>query len=359
MESLVKKQELIEVLNKRGLRFTWNSPLEGMGRTYKLDDVRKERGMAWMLRAACKRQEAVHAVANCRRAPVIPNPDDNEEEDSIVHRPLVVVGGSVLGTPTTGVGAGAGAGGAIGPSPAGTPTPGRTPKSPGPVLGESAPAVATTLRQAAGLYKHSAENVLPELKDSLPGERPNELLASMAHTMRLICLAEAQAASARRAEEKGTAHGLLCKLHMGVHDLYKEADKMLGDHVSDFNFIGKKLQAYILLGITTHRARAHRAAAEEAAAANDIGEAIASCDAAAKHLARSVGAAGETEAWRAAAGEEAEALAAIRAKFVRENEVVFFEKVPEKPAKNLPEGKVIVAEIEHVPCEQLQNLFVE
>ena len=174
-----------------------------------------------------------------------------------------------------------------------------------------------------------------------------------------MCLAEAQAATARRAEEKGTAHALLCKLHVGAHDLYKAADKMLGDHVSDFNFIGKKLQAYVLLGITVHRARAHRAAAEEAAAANDIGEAIASCDSAAKHLARSVGAAGETEAWRAAAGEEAEALAAIRAKFVRENEVVFFEKVPEKPAKNLPEGKVIVAEIEHVPCEQLQNLFVE
>ena len=34
-----------------------------------------------------------------------------------------------------------------------------------------------------------------------------------------------------------------------------------------------------------------------AALGSDIGEAIASCDAAAKHLAKSVGAAGETEAW--------------------------------------------------------------
>ena len=234
-----------------------------------------------------------------------------------------------------------------------------TPKSPGPVLGDLAPTVATTLRTAAGLYKHCGEHVLPDLKDDLPGERPNELLASMAHTMRLVCLAEAQAATARRAEERGTAHGLLCKLHVGAHDLYKAADKQLGDHVSDFNFIGKKLQAYILLGITTHRARAHRAAAEEAAAANDIGEAIASCDAAAKHLARSVGASGETEAWREAAGDEKRALEAIRDKFVRENEVVYFEKVPDAPAKSLPEGKVIVAEIEHVPSEQLQNLFVE
>ena len=51
-------------------------------------------------------------------------------------------------------------------------------------MGESAPAVATTLRQAAGLYKHCAEHILPNLKDGLPGERPNELLASMAHTLR-------------------------------------------------------------------------------------------------------------------------------------------------------------------------------
>jgi hypothetical protein len=64
------------------------------------------------------------------------------------------------------------------------------------------------------LYKHAAVGILPALKEGLPGERPAELLASMAETMRLVCLAEAQAATARRAEEKGTALPLLCKLHM-------------------------------------------------------------------------------------------------------------------------------------------------
>ena len=76
LESLVKKHDLIETLDKKagGLKFTWNSPLEGMGRTYKLEDLGKERGMAWMLRAACKRQEAVHAVASGPRAPAVPIP---------------------------------------------------------------------------------------------------------------------------------------------------------------------------------------------------------------------------------------------------------------------------------------------
>ena len=91
------------------------------------------------------------------------------------------------------------------------------------MLGEGAPAIATRLRAAAGLYKHCAETVLPPLHDALPGERPNELLASMAETMRLVCLAEAQAATARRAEERGAANGLLVKLHLGAHDLYARA----------------------------------------------------------------------------------------------------------------------------------------
>ena len=94
---------------------------------------------------------------------------------------------------------------------------------------------------------------------------------------------------------------------------------------------------------------AYRCAAEEAFAASDIGEAIACCDAANKHLARGRDAAGESDRWRAAALEESEALMNLRKKYVTENEVVYFERVPDRPAKKLPEGKVIVSEIEHVP----------
>lgn len=88
-----------------------------------------------------------------------------------------------------------------------------------------------------------------------------------------------------------------------MYDLLKAADTELNTHVRDFNHISRKLTAYILLGMSTHRARAYRAMAEEAAAANDIGEAIAACDAAARHLAKGRDAAGEAPAWAAAALE--------------------------------------------------------
>lgn len=94
-------------------------------------------------------------------------------------------------------------------------------------------------------------------------------------------------------------------------------------------------------------------------AETDVGEAIALCDAGMKHLERCATAATESPRWRDAWDEESTAMGNLRQKFVTENEVVFFEKVPERPKGNLPEGKVIVAEIEHTPTDLVQNLFVE
>ena len=348
LESLVRKKDNVALVNQsRNLRYRWNSPLEGRGNAFSLEDIEHERGMAWMLRAACKRQEAVCAVAERPRAQ--PTPTRHEEDDERV----VPIGGSVLSTPTATPSVSVNA-------PKTTPlTGGGTPKSPGPVLGEAAPVVATILREAAGVYKHAALDVLPPLKHSLGGLRPNELLASMADAMRCVCLAEAQAATVRRAEEKGTGHALLCKLHIGAGDLFKRADVALNEHVSDFNFFSRKLQAYIYLGQAMHRARAYRALAEEAWEATEVGEAIALMNEADKQLQRGRDAASETDWWRHAALEESEAAVALRGKYVRENELVFFEKVPAKSSKRLPEGKVIVSEIDPPISESMQNLFVE
>lgn len=339
LEALVSRIEEFDVTADRQKRFafTWNSPLEGLGNTFKLNDIKQELGMAWMLRAAAKRQEAVVAVDERPRALV--GPARHEQDDDR----LIVIGGSVLDTPP--------------PETNKTQTKEGTPKSPGPVLGESAPQIATTLRAAAGVYKHTAQNILPQLKDTLDGERPNELLASMAETMRLLCLAEAQAATVRRAEERATVNSLLIKLHLGACDLFSAADKVLNDHVSDFNRISRKLQACILLGISVHRARAYRCAAEDAFAADEIGEAICLSDAGIKHLEKCVVAASESVRWKAAIFEEMENLVSSRSVYQKENEVVYFQKVPEKPKFRLPEGKVIVSEIERKDDPGGQTLF--
>jgi len=50
----------------------------------------------------------------------------------------------------------------------------------------------TIFRQAAGIYHHLAQEVLPPLQPKLPPEKPPEALAAVSTIMSLICLAEAQ-----------------------------------------------------------------------------------------------------------------------------------------------------------------------
>lgn len=51
---------------------------------------------------------------------------------------------------------------------------------------------ATLFREAAGVYHHLANELLPSLQSSLPVERPPEVNPSVSTAMNLICLAEAQ-----------------------------------------------------------------------------------------------------------------------------------------------------------------------
>jgi hypothetical protein len=51
---------------------------------------------------------------------------------------------------------------------------------------------ATFFREAAGVYHHLAQEVLPSLQPALPAERPPEAIASVSTVMSLICMAGAQ-----------------------------------------------------------------------------------------------------------------------------------------------------------------------
>ncbi|XP_057481873.1 uncharacterized protein LOC130768774 isoform X2 [Actinidia eriantha] len=86
---------------------------------------------------------------------------------------------------------------------------------------------ATLFRQAAGVYHYLAHEVLPRLQSVLSPERPPEATSSVSSVMGLICLAEAQAATIRKAEVKGNTGGLLSKLHYGVAQLLDEATVIL------------------------------------------------------------------------------------------------------------------------------------
>ncbi|PHT30347.1 hypothetical protein CQW23_30058 [Capsicum baccatum] len=82
---------------------------------------------------------------------------------------------------------------------------------------------ASILRKAAGVYQHLALDVLPCLQPVLAPERPPEAVIGVSAATALVCLAEAQAVSVRKAEQKGNTGGLLAKLHDGVCEFLNEA----------------------------------------------------------------------------------------------------------------------------------------
>jgi hypothetical protein len=122
---------------------------------------------------------------------------------------------------------------------------------------------ATLFRRAAGVFRHLAVTVLPPLQPVLPPDRCPEATVSMASIMSIVCLAEAQAVTVRRAEEKATSGGLLAKLHYGVVQFLEEAATLLRAHIGDWNDVSDKLRRYISICSVLHESRSQRFIAAE------------------------------------------------------------------------------------------------
>ena len=214
-------------------------------------------------------------------------------------------------------------------------------------------------RVAAGMFKHLQETVLPPLKASLDGECvANELTASMAEVMTLISLGDAQGAACRRALERGSAANLRARLHRGASELYRDANAVLQSRRCDWNGVDIFLTAGVLVAWKTHEAEAFLAHAEARRAADECGEVIAACRRAEEAVRDCAQASGEVVSWATYHGELASRVAAHAAKAVKENEVVFFQKIP-TPVAPLPEAAVVVGPIEYVPSEPSKHTFFQ
>ncbi|KAH9322983.1 hypothetical protein KI387_017622, partial [Taxus chinensis] len=122
---------------------------------------------------------------------------------------------------------------------------------------------ATLFRKAAGVYQYLAQDVLPPLEPSLPPERPPEATPSMASIMSLVCLADAQAVTVRKAENKAASGGLLAKLHYGVVQFLEEASNLLKSSVVDQNDISDKFRGFLSGCSILHEARSQRYIADD------------------------------------------------------------------------------------------------
>ncbi|KAE9605672.1 hypothetical protein Lal_00024814 [Lupinus albus] len=205
---------------------------------------------------------------------------------------------------------------------------------------------STFSRQAAGIYHHLAHDVLPSLQPVLPPEKPSEALAEVSTIMSLICLAEAQAAAVRRAEEKGTSPSLLAKLHHGVALFLEEAMEILSTVVKQYKDISSRLLEFISSCKSLHELKGQQNVAESLKGSDQIGAAIAVLRSglinAKKKMPRE-------ESWKCIYQKQIHNASEVLRKFEHENYVVWSQKIPSGKELPLPEGSKIVNIIEYNP----------
>ncbi|CAL0307992.1 unnamed protein product [Lupinus luteus] len=201
-------------------------------------------------------------------------------------------------------------------------------------------------RQAAGIYHHLAHNVLLPLQPLLPPEKPPEALAEVSNIMSLICLAEAQAAAVRRAEEKGTSPSLLAKLHHGVALFLEEAIGIFSTVVKQHKDISSRLLEFTSSCKSLHELKGQEYVAQSLKASDQIGAAIAVLHSALINARKKIP---REESWKSIYQKQIHDASEVLRKFEHENYVVWSQNIPSVDELPLPEGKKIVKVIHYSP----------
>ncbi|KAL8518295.1 hypothetical protein ACS0TY_009597 [Phlomoides rotata] len=203
---------------------------------------------------------------------------------------------------------------------------------------------ATLFRKAAGVYDYLEQVVLVRLiraKGTTPETTPH-----ISSIMSLVCLADAQAASARKAKEKGSTTSLLAKLHHGITLLLVEAIDTLRNTSKESTDISSRLLDYILSCKTLHELRYYKYTAEGLKDDGEIGVAIGVLRLALWSAKKDVP---KEESWRSVFKQVTDDLTVILRKYEHENEFVWYEKVPCNNDLPLPQGVKIVSIIPYEP----------
>ncbi|XP_031098672.1 vacuolar protein-sorting protein BRO1 [Ipomoea triloba] len=209
-------------------------------------------------------------------------------------------------------------------------------------------------RKAAGVYHHIAHEVLPNLQHNLRPEGPPEALTTVSDVFSLICLAEAQAVAATKAEQKGTTGGLLAKLHCGVSEFLEKALCNMQVAIKNCKDISSHFMDYISSCKTLHELESYKYLAESLKSDGQTGAAIGVLHFALKSKQKHNKP--KEESWRSVYNQIIDSMTALLQKYERENEVVWHEKIPAPDQLPSPEGVKIVSCIPYQPQKWERSL---
>ncbi|KAH6763001.1 hypothetical protein C2S52_020434 [Perilla frutescens var. hirtella] len=213
---------------------------------------------------------------------------------------------------------------------------------------------ATLFRKAAGVYNYAAQEVLTNLHWTQ--ERPAEATLSVPSVMSLICLADAQAVTARKARENGNTGGLLAKLHYGVKDFLVEAINILQDATKQCKDTSPRFLDFMSCCKTLHELMGYKYHVEGLKNDGKIGVGIGILRWALGNARKSIP---KEESWRVVNQQVIDELSGLLQKYEHENEFVWHEKIPfddELPLP-LPQAARIVSPIPYHPQKWERELM--
>lgn len=203
---------------------------------------------------------------------------------------------------------------------------------------------AALFRKAAGVYHYLANEVFPTIRTS--AERTPECTSSVSNIMSFICLAEAQAVTIKRAEEKGNTGGLLAKLHYGVAQLLHEASVVLHSNSGECKDLSLRFVDFIASCKALHELTSQKHVADDLKTAGQVGAAIGVLRHALVSAKKNMPA---EELWKSIFSQNIDNVADMLKKFENENEFVWREKIATDDELPLLEGKKIVNLIPYRP----------
>ncbi|XP_057810134.1 uncharacterized protein LOC131024646 isoform X2 [Salvia miltiorrhiza] len=205
---------------------------------------------------------------------------------------------------------------------------------------------ATIFRKAAGIYNYAAQELRTNL--SWTQEKPPEAIPSVSSVMSLVCLADAQAVSARKALENGNTGGLLAKLHCGVTDFLVEAINILQGATKECKDISPRFLDFLLCCKTLHELTSYKYHVQGLRNDGKIGTGIGILRWALAKAKKSIP---KEESWRSVYHQVIDdELDLLLQKYEHENEFVWHEKIPyDDDELPLPQAVRIVSPIPYHP----------
>ncbi|KGN52053.1 uncharacterized protein LOC101214130 isoform X1 [Cucumis sativus] len=214
------------------------------------------------------------------------------------------------------------------------------------IISEDQVQSATFFREASGVYQYLAEEILPTIQHCLPSERPPEVIPSTSAAMSLVCLAEAQAVTSMRAEEKGTIPSLLAKLHYGIVELLNESANYLHISFGECKDMSSNFLEFLSAFRALHELMSRKNLAKELMSSGQVGVAIGVLRYALTDVKKEMP---RENSWKLVFGIEIDIVAETLRKFERENEIVWHKKIALRDELPTPIGTRIVKSIPYNP----------